>query len=164
MTPDAQPGLVFTAYGKPATKGSLKPVRLRNSRRIRLIEDHESSQPWRETVKYAALSAIRASRLHAAPFTRLEGPVEADVIFCFDKPKSAPKTRLIWPITRSSGDIDKLLRNVFDALVDAGAIADDSQIVKVTAEKAHVGDYPAPLPVPGARVIVRTLIAARRLT
>lgn len=78
------------------------------------------------------------------------------VVFTFDRPKSAPKSRRVWPVTRSSGDLDKLCRAVFDALVDAGVMRDDSQVVRLTTSKVHVGD-PWSLHVPGCCVTVRSV-------
>lgn len=151
MTESTRPmtaALTFVVHGVPKPKGSMKSVG-----RGRMIESLAGSKPWREAVKWAALEAIAA----AEDFTTLTGPVQVDVVFCFPKPKSAPKTRRTWPITRSTGDVDKLLRNCFDALVDAAVMGDDSQVVKTIPEKAYAGEHPGGLDVPGARVMVRPL-------
>lgn len=79
--------------------------------------------------------------------------MSVEVVFTFDRPKAAPKSRPCWPTTRSSGDIDKLQRAVFDALTDAGVWRDDSQVVDVRARKVHIGDDGA-LHILGARVTV----------
>jgi hypothetical protein len=157
--------LVLTVFGRPITQGSKTRTRwgMRDDNGDRL-------RPWREAVKQAALDAVGAAdpTLHPAedlhsvegypsggyPWRRLEGPVSVDVVFTFDRPKSAPKSRSCWPITRSSGDVDKLVRAVHDALVDAGVMRDDSQVVRLVAEKLHVGDEGA-LHIPGAVVTVR---------
>lgn len=136
--------LVITVYGKPVTQGS--KVRTRWSVRD---DNAERLRPWREAVKQAALDALDGRE-------RLEGPVSVAVTFTFDRPKSAPKSRPCWPITRSSGDVDKLQRAVFDALTDAGVWRDDSQVVRVTADKVHVGDDGA-LHIPGAVVTVQAV-------
>ena len=149
--------LSFRVYGAPATKGSMKPVRNKHSGRIRLIEDHKTSKPFREAIKSAALDAMQATAGTPAPFHMLTGPVEVAVIFALPKPKSAPKRRRTWPISQRSGDVDKLLRNLFDALTDVGVIGDDAQVIRVTAEKAYVGESSSDLPVPGADVVVRPL-------
>lgn len=148
-------GLRFLVHGVPATKGSLKPVP--RGRHTALIESHITSKPWREAVKWAALEAIAKREGTGDPFATLSGPVEVLVTYSFPKPKSAPKTRRIWPVTRSSGDIDKLLRNILDALVDVGIMGDDSQVVRDIQEKAYVGEYPSSMESPGAEVIVRPL-------
>lgn len=137
-------GLVVTVFGKPVTQGS--KVRTRWSVRD---DNAERLRPWREAVKQAALDVVAGA-------ARLEGPVSVEVVFTFDPPKSAPKSRRCWPITRSSGDVDKLVRAVFDALTDAGVWRDDSQVVRLAAEKAHVGDDGA-LHIPGAVATVRAV-------
>lgn len=148
--------LRFTVLGKPRPKGSLKPVRGRGSRHIRLIEDNESSSEWRGWV---VSSAMRATSAHPGPagegWCALVGPVVVDVVFSFEKPVGAPKRRETWPVTRSNGDADKLLRNVLDALVDAGVMGDDSQVVDVFGRKRYCGQYPSALETPGAEIVVR---------
>ncbi|MBX6386531.1 MAG: RusA family crossover junction endodeoxyribonuclease [Microbispora sp.] len=134
----------MTVHGVPAPQGSKRHIG-----RGALIEQSKRVAPWREAVKHAALAAA-----HPTGFRRLEGPVRCDITFVFDKPKSAPKRRRTWPITRSSGDVDKLQRAVFDALTDAGVMRDDSQVVDVRARKVHTGDPDAPLQVPGAVIRV----------
>jgi Holliday junction resolvase RusA-like endonuclease len=75
-------------------------------------------------------------------------------VFTVRKPASAPKRRVTWPTTRDSGDIDKLLRSTFDALTTAGAIADDSRIVEITARKVFPGEGLDALETPGAVIRV----------
>lgn len=161
LSNEAVTGLAFVVYGKPATKGSMRPVRNQHTNRIRLVEEVARSKPFREAVKFAALDARNEVRRRGLSFQTLFCPVEVDVTFYFPKPKNAPKKRRSWPISRRSGDVDKLQRNLFDALVDAGVVGDDAQIVKVTAEKAYVGEPHSELAVPGAHIMVRPLAAWR---
>lgn len=133
--------LVITVHGKPAPQGSKRHV----GNGV-MIESSKRLRPWREDVKAAALTVLNGQ-------PRIEdAPVCAHITFCFDKPLRAPKRRPIWPITRSSGDVDKLVRAVFDALTDAGVWRDDAQVISVTADKIHTDDPDAPLRVPGAVV------------
>jgi Holliday junction resolvase RusA-like endonuclease len=148
---DGADPLLITILGKPAPQGSKRHV----GRGV-MIESSKHVAPWREAVKQATHRALQARALHVYGDTgyehqfRLDGPVAIDIAFTFDKPKSAPKTRRTWPITRSSGDVDKLLRSTFDALTDAGAIRDDSQVIDVHARKQFTDAFAAPLRVPGA--------------
>jgi Holliday junction resolvase RusA-like endonuclease len=119
------PLLTFRVDGTPKPKGSLRHVG-----NGRMVEQLAGSAPWRERVLWAAKQAATSANLN-----RLEGPVWIAAHFYFIPPKSAPKSRVWWPTTRTSGDLDKLLRNLFDALVDASVIRDDSQIVDVIATK-----------------------------
>lgn len=142
-------GLVVTVFGKPVTQGSKTRTRwgMRDDNGDRL-------RPWREAVKQAALDAVGGA--DSPTWQRLDGPVTVSVVFTFDRPRSAPKSRPCWPTTRSSGDLDKLVRAVFDALTDAGVWRDDAQVVRVQAQKLHVGD-PLSLRIPGACVTVRAV-------
>lgn len=134
----------FTVAGTPAPQGSMRHVG-----NGRLIASSTRLRPWREDVKQAALDARTET---------LQGPVVVEIAFTFHKPKSAPKKRPTWPITRSSGDLDKLCRAVLDALVDAGIMRDDSQVIELMATKTYVGALGA-LNLPGAVINVREVNA-----
>lgn len=141
--------LLFTVEHKPATKGSMKAAYRRG--RIRMWEDVQGSTAFRDAVAWSARAA-RAS----APGYPLTGPVEVQIVCAFVKPPSYPKRRRCWPVTRGSGDIDKLERNVFDALVDAEIIGDDSQVCRVIADKDYAGHgVAAAFTGAGARIMVR---------
>jgi Holliday junction resolvase RusA-like endonuclease len=121
--------LVVTVYGRPVTQGGIRSL---GKGRPSVHGNTHRLKPWRESVKQAAFDAL-------ADRARLDGPATVDVVFTFDRPKSAPKSRPCWPITHSSGDLDKLVRAIFDALTDAGVWRDDSQVVDVRARKVRVG-------------------------
>jgi crossover junction endodeoxyribonuclease RusA len=144
--------LVVTAYGKPAMQGSKRHV----GRGI-MVESSSRTRPWRENVRTAVRAEIDATGWH-----RLTGPVEVAAVFFFDRPRSHYRTGRNadqlrdgapeWPANRASGDVDKQLRLLFDAAVDAGALADDAQVVSVRACKRWTGDG---LDVAGVRVEIR---------
>lgn len=104
-------------------------------------------KPWRAAVKAAAVDALRG----AGP---IEGPVILDITVTVPKPKSAPKRRTSWPVTRYSGDWDHLGRAVSDALSEAQVWGDDSQVVEGTVRKVYPGEGLHALDVPGAVVQV----------
>lgn len=134
--------LLFEVYGTPAPQGSKRHV----GRGI-LVESSKKVRPWREAVKFACLEANKAR-------VTFDGPVHVFVAFCVRKPVSAPKVRRTWPITRSSGDIDKLLRATLDALTDAGVWNDDSQVVSVICTKDYTAGH---LRAPGAIIDIKTV-------
>ena len=149
------PALKITVLGRPAPQGSKKYAGHRRNRRSGrvsavLVEQSKRVKPWREQVTAAALRAM-ADGSCAAP---LDGPLEVHVTFTALKPANAPKRRRTWPMTRHSGDLDKLLRSTFDGIADAKAIADDSRIVRVTAQKVFPDDDPDALSEPGAVIRV----------
>lgn len=124
--------LTFTVMGKPAPQGSKRHV----GHGI-LIESSKRVLPWRSAVVNAACDAIAAAPVDVWP---LDGPVEVMVTFWFTAPKSAPKRRYTWPVTRSTGDLDKLARALLDGLTDAGVFRDDAQVVALRAVKRHSHD------------------------
>jgi Holliday junction resolvase RusA-like endonuclease len=135
--------ILITVYGSPKPKGSLRHVG-----HGRMVEQLAGSKPWREAVKWAAVEANVGT---------VTGPVLVDVVVTVTKPHSAPKRRRTWPITRSSGDVDKHLRNVLDALVDAAVLPDDSQVITATITKAYPGEEAGALDQPGARIAVHRI-------
>lgn len=127
LTPDG--GRVrIEAYGRPRTKGSLRPnhVKLAPGRcKVSLTEDGQYSTPW----KNAMIHAIRQQ----CAIERYAGPVVVDCFFRFERLASQERRGDVWPVTQSGptahGDEDKLRRNVLDALTQAGLILDDSLVV-----------------------------------
>ena len=135
--------------GQAKTKGSLKPVG-----NGRMIEGNVDSKTWREKIANAIHDRIRCccddqncdKLIEGYP---MSGALAMHLLVTCPRPKSLPK-KVTEPITRSSGDLDKLIRNVFDALKDAGAINDDAQFVEEWTRKS----FAEPGRVPGARIRV----------
>ncbi|MFY9345558.1 MAG: RusA family crossover junction endodeoxyribonuclease [Planctomycetota bacterium] len=130
----------FQVFGRPAPQGSKKYV----GRGI-MIESSKRVAPWREAVKAAFLATREAP-------PRFDGPVRVEIRFLFERPKKPRHSR---PSTKSSGDLDKLLRSTFDALVDVGILIDDSLVVEDGSSKHYVADGE----VPGAVIVVREVAA-----
>lgn len=141
--------LDVVVYGRPAPQGSKRAFRNQHTGRIQQVESSSRVKPWREAVKSAVIDSRDKTRDH---FRTLD-PVRAHITFTFDKPKSAPKRRRVWPSTRATYDIDKLLRSTFDALTDV-FWKDDAQVIEVIARKVYVGDDPRALDWPGAHIVV----------
>jgi len=148
----APPDLTVTVTNhQPAPQGSKA-----KSRYGAIIDDNPRTKPWRKAVDTAARAAMNARFLAGTGEERpdrplcLDGPLCVEAAFTVPKPASAPKTRMTWPTTRTSGDIDKLLRSTLDALTTSGAIADDARIVEVIARKMHPGEGIDALDAPGA--------------
>jgi len=117
----------FQVHGLPIAQGSLRSW-LVNGRPV-ITSTAKGLPSWRRLV------ADVAQRF--APEEPWEGPVGIVLDFGIPKPKSAPKTRRVWPDKRP--DLDKLSRSVLDALTYV-IFADDSQVVHLRATK----DYGAP--------------------
>ncbi|WP_329047039.1 RusA family crossover junction endodeoxyribonuclease [Streptomyces sp. NBC_01422] len=152
--------LTIVVHGRPAPQGSKRYAGHRlnaASGRVSavLVEQSKRVKPWRALVTAAAQRAIGNTTVIAFP--PLDGPLEADIVFTVLKPASAPKRKRTWPITRHSGDVDKLIRSTFDGIADAAAVVDDSRIIRVTATKTFPGEHPDALDQPGAIIRLYTL-------
>ena len=157
-----QHALTVVVNGRPAPQGSKKYAGHRRnaaSGRVSavLVEQSKRVKPWRALVTAAAVEACTIAR--TAP---LDGPLAAELVFTVLKPASAPKRRRTWPITRHSGDLDKLQRSTFDGLADAQAVVDDARIIRVTAEKTFPGEHPDALSAPGAIIRLYTLTGSNK--
>jgi crossover junction endodeoxyribonuclease RusA len=99
------------------------------------VTDQKSKRlkPWRQTIKSDILAEL------SDDWQPVVGPITLQLRFALPKPKSAPKTRRVWPSGRV-GDLDKLVRAVMDAMTDAGVWLDDAQVCELFATK----DYPGP--------------------
>lgn len=87
-------------------------------------------------------------------------PTAAEITITVPKPKSAPKRKRSWPITRSSSDIDHHARACLDSLSESGVIRDDSQITELVIRKVYPGEHSEALPEPGAFIRLYTLAGA----
>lgn len=147
------PRLVIVVYGEPAPQGSkaFKGMFVAKDGRqhAKLAESSKKVAPWRQDVVAAAVLAMNGS-------PPLDGPLGASMVFTLRKPKSAVKRRRTWPQTKP--DVSKLCRSTEDALVTAGAIADDSRIVEYTRlVKVYPNEDPEALSSTGARIEIWSL-------
>lgn len=126
--------------GRARTKGSLDAVRRPNGSTY-MRENNPESKPWRAKVARACREYQLAE---FGALRRFEGPVEVRCVFFLPRTESVnggpvPTSATEWPTSIVTGDADKLLRNVGDALlmpkkkseapVTSALILDDSQIV-----------------------------------
>lgn len=114
--------------GRPVTKGSLTVVN-------GIPKDTPQSKAWRRIMA----GAVRDDLYRREPFKRSHtGPVHVTALWWLPSPVTQ----------RGAGDIDKLVRNLLDALsapgqrtedtsLCAGAIVDDNQVQGVESWKFH---------------------------
>jgi Holliday junction resolvase RusA-like endonuclease len=119
--------------GHARTKGSMK--HLGNGH---MVEQVKGSTAWRRLVAETIARDVFDQRSTADGVHRLWRPyphaVAVGLYFTF-APQSGRKQPPPYPILRQYGDLDKLIRNVGDALIDGGLLVDDSQIIDVIARK-----------------------------
>lgn len=114
----------FQVRGLPIAQGSSRAW-VANGKPI-ITTTAKGLSSWRRLVADVAQ--------HHAPEAPWEGPVGVNLHFGLPKPKSAPKTRRVWPAKRP--DLDKLTRAVLDALTYV-IFTDDSQVVEIYATKDY---------------------------
>jgi len=124
--------------GNPRTKGSL-------TAKGGYAKDTVQSSRWRalmaEQVRRDIAQRITSAQLTgvAAPY---EGAVDVELVAFLAVPSAASvaETPAIW---HNAGDVDKLARNVLDAIaadarsaiMNGGAIVNDNQVIRLVAEK-----------------------------
>jgi hypothetical protein len=148
--------------GAAKTKGSME---VRNRATGAMKESVAGSSRWRALMAQAVRDDIARRQ---PPVAELRAPYPGAVsvtVGAYLTPPAGWVARflaaVIWPIWPRAGDLDKLVRNVLDAIgstsrnakMNGGAIVDDNLVCRLMAEK-HVADdrYPA-----GVRIIVETL-------
>ncbi|MFE4329700.1 RusA family crossover junction endodeoxyribonuclease [Streptomyces sp. NPDC056831] len=115
--------------GLPGPQGSKRHVG-----NGRMVESSAKVKPWRESVVWMAVAA----RQKIKGFTKLDGPLRADMVFCFDRPKGHMGTGRNAGLVRPSAplrpdvtpDLSKLARSTEDALTTAAVYRDDALIVE----------------------------------
>ena len=122
-------------YGVPVPQGSARAFT--HGSRVVVTSDNKNLKKWRTYCAFVLRTEIAA---HG----KYEGPVEVDLRFYFDRPKSHLNGSGSLRKGYSSGhtvkpDLDKLVRALLDAGTDAGVWHDDAQVVRLTASKRYVG-------------------------
>lgn len=129
--------VTFRVLGEPAPQAGTKtvPIRLKNGRTIyrKITEGGTGLAPWRQAIADAAAAV-------AGTHGCLTGPLQLDVLFRFQMPKSRIKALQALGVGPRTGkpDLDKLYRAVGDSLKVGGLIADDALIVDSHMRKIEV--------------------------
>jgi Holliday junction resolvase RusA-like endonuclease len=126
----------FFVAGRPRTKGSLTPQMSRGvggKIRVHLVESGEYAVPWKRTM----IAEIKRAGVGIVPYA---GAVEVSATFVFAQQEGVshevwPSHRTLYPTAIDIGDLDKLLRNLLDALTQSGLIKDDSQAARIVSDK-----------------------------
>lgn len=160
----------FIVWGQAAPKGSMKCIGQRGKVKHVVVEsDVVGSPKWRRKVAGQAAVHVqeRADKYQA---------VALELTYTIARPEShygtgrnagqlkagAPQ----YPTARSGGDIDKLERNILDALQEAGVLVDDAQVIEVSHHKRYVVPerskrlYGDALNAPGVLVRIEPMVEA----
>lgn len=142
------PALEIVVLGHPTPQGS-KRAWVQGGRAMMAEQTGDRLRSWRQDVKAAAIAARPAQPITA--------PVRVTHVFAFPRPKShygsgrnahrLKDSAPAWPTSRSTGDIEKLVRSTHDAITTAAVWGDDSQVVQLDVRKVYadggcdVGDW-----------------------
>ena len=131
--------LVFWVPGAPKTTGSLSArapkchcsPQCRGYARLPQLRDSEGSKRWRKLVAYQAeramaIGPVIPKLLPNGKMVALTGWVALEILYVL------PAVDLL---AQGAGDLDKLDRNVFDALQDAQVFENDAQVARCMSEK-----------------------------
>ena len=151
--------------GHARSKGSLKPVVDWRRRKVWLEEQVTLSKPWRKTVQAAVVREVREKTPVLAMgsdgiWKAYPGPVAVSLDFAFERPKTGIGAGLRFPVVAAGpnaiGDLDKLIRNILDALQvqsGAGLITNDANVVGIHANKTYAQEGERA----GVHILVETL-------
>jgi Holliday junction resolvase RusA-like endonuclease len=157
-TPAGQGQVSFNGKGRGArhtNEKTLKPWRRAIISATRETTGCHGYTEWKPTPKNSVCLTCRVPKDQHGLYANI--PTGAEITITIEKPKSAPKHKQTWPITRYSTDIDHHARACLDSLSESGVIKDDSQVIELTARKVYPGEHPDALDQPGAIIRLYTL-------
>ena len=118
--------------GVPAPQGSKSQGTKKNGKPF-MYEDNARTKPWRKVM-------VEAMQEHGRALTVFDSAVWVSLRFVFLRPKSHKPNSP--PTSKLLGDVDKLTRNVLDALTQAGVITDDKFVVQLKDVSKVYGPNP----------------------
>lgn len=120
--------------GVPKPQGSKTSGVNRQTGKTFMREDNKGTKPWRKRM----IQGLQDER--GRPLHRFDSAVWVSLRFVFLRPKSHAPSSL--PTSKMLGDVDKLTRNVLDALTQAGVITDDKYVIKLRDVEKVYGPNP----------------------
>lgn len=136
--------MIVEVVGRPAPQGSKRGFVV-GKRAVIVADNPETLRSWRQAVTEAVAAASRGEGTIMRP-----APVAVLIVFRLPRPKSQTKAQRAVAYVTTKPDLDKLARGVLDALTEARAFEDDSQVAYLSACKLYVDDGEAL----GARITV----------
>jgi crossover junction endodeoxyribonuclease RusA len=124
--------LYVTVFGTAVPQGSKRHVG-----NGRMIESAKQLRPWRKQVSQTVTASLGDWEL-------TKDPIHVTITFRLQRPASVSNPRRVnfrlWPTVKP--DIDKLTRAILDSMTGI-VYVDDSQVVKLRAEKQYVEALPS---------------------
>jgi Holliday junction resolvase RusA-like endonuclease len=119
--------ITIIVAGVPVTQGSMR-ARVVAGHAVVRHSNGTKIDMWRSRI----VDAVH--RQLGEEFQLITGPVRLSASFRLPRTANVPKVKRTWPIGRRSGDTDKYLRCLGDALTGS-VIVDDCQIVDASVTK-----------------------------
>jgi len=120
----------FFVAGTPVPQGSTKAFYIKKTQKVVTTHSNKSTDAWRQRVASEAQRALNGRGFYEED---QRTGYEVLLTFIFERPKSQPKK---WTLNTKRPDLDKLVRAVLDGLTGI-AFPDDSQVVRIVAEKRY---------------------------
>lgn len=120
--------------GVPKPQGSKTSGVNQRTGKTFVREDNKGTKPWRKRM-VEQLQDDRGRPLH-----RFDSAVWVSLRFVFLRPRSHDANSL--PTSKLLGDVDKLTRNVLDALTQARVITDDKYVIELRSVQKIYGPTP----------------------
>jgi crossover junction endodeoxyribonuclease RusA len=141
--------VMFSVVGVPVPQGSHRGYVV-NGRAV-VTNANPKTRPWRQDLIHAAAEAFGER-------PAITGPVSVSATFKMPRPKhhfgTGRNADLLRPgappYPSGKPDVDKLVRNLLDALTGAAVIRDDAQVVVLDAAKV----WASPAEAPGVQVFL----------
>ncbi len=136
----------FFVEGRARTKGSLtpQPGYGKGGRKVIHMVDSEQSTAWLKTMvreirkQCGIVPAAEGRKIVGFTPAPYDGAVSVHATFYFER-EDKPSHQTPFPTSIDIGDIDKLLRNLLDALTYSGLIKDDRLVVTSHPSKRWTG-------------------------
>jgi crossover junction endodeoxyribonuclease RusA len=122
--------------GVPKPQGSKRGFALKGGG-VAMVESSKGVKDWRYDIKGFALEAMKGNEMI------VDQPVYVYITFVMKRAVGLPKSKPTPPAIKKTGDIDKLVRAVFDSM--SGIVyADDCMITQLFTTKriAGLGEQP----------------------
>ncbi len=132
--------VTFTVIGEAVPEGSMHGIPIRRGKKMGVNLVHNNDKDLK---KYRKAVADVADKFHDELFTdNKDMPYAVSIVFFLPKGKTVKRK---YPTVRGTGDIDKIVRAVLDALTEniekykiKGVMSDDAAVIRIKATKFYV--------------------------
>lgn len=125
LSPESARLVSFSSQGNPTPQGSHRSVM--TGQGIRIFDDNKNLSGWKNAVAWSAKAAMGS---------RIPSVLPIELIIDFVLPVPSKREGQLWPLEQRTGDLDKLVRAIMDAMTSI-VYKDDTQVVRLLAMKRY---------------------------